>query len=129
GSLVAPARLDGDDLVADGDRAVREDVRVEPRAVDELLDDPRPRHLLEVEARLAEHDAVALDRADPELLPHEVVEARTRDRHLPVRRARLEAGPANDVALDQRQSQPRTGAVGEEVAVAVEPLAGDRVDD
>jgi hypothetical protein len=54
------------DRVADGDPAVVEDVRVEPAAVEQLLDDPRPRHLLQMQARLADLDAKALDFADPE---------------------------------------------------------------
>ena len=52
-----------DDLVADRDRSVAQDVRVESGAVDEVIDDPRTGHLLEMEAGLAELDAVALDRS------------------------------------------------------------------
>src|SRR2546429_8507465 len=66
--------VDGD-AVADGDASVREDVRVEPAAVEEILDDPRPRHRLEVQARLADRHAEAFHVAHPEPPPHEVVPA------------------------------------------------------
>jgi hypothetical protein len=45
-----------------------------PSAVDELLDDSRPRHRFEVLARLASLDAVTLDRADAEALTNESVQ-------------------------------------------------------
>src|SRR5262249_14432045 len=113
------------DLVADRDRAVGEDVGVDAGAMDELLDDPRPRHLLQVEARLAELDAVALDRPDEEALADQVVEAGAAHRQLTSRATRRQADVLDDVLLHQRQRLARLGAVGEVVAVAFEPLARD----
>src|ERR671933_1066963 len=84
--------LERDDLVADGDRAVGEDVGVDACAVGELLDDPRPRHRLEVLARLAELDAVALDLADAEAPSDEVGEPDAAGGDLPPRLAGCEAG-------------------------------------
>jgi len=51
--------------VAHADLAIGQDVGVEPAAVDEILDDPGPGQLLEMQARLAEFDAGTLDIADP----------------------------------------------------------------
>src|SRR4051812_22422646 len=73
------------DVVADADRAVVQDVRVQAGAVDHLLDDPRPRERLQVGARLAELDAEALDLADAEALPDEVVQAHAADDDLAAR--------------------------------------------
>ena len=66
--------LDGRDRVADADLAVREDVGVQPAAMDEGLDHTGLRHRLEGRARLAELDAVALDVADAEALADERVD-------------------------------------------------------
>src|SRR5205085_8217192 len=99
---------------------------VDARAVSELLDDPGPRHRLEVLARLAELDAVALDLADAEALPDEVAEPDAARRHLPPRLARCEAGRLDVLRLDQRERLARLRARRAEVTVALEPLAGDR---
>ena len=53
--------LSGCNPVAYADLAIGQDVGVEPAAVDEVLDDPRPGQLLQMQARLAEFDARALD--------------------------------------------------------------------
>jgi len=50
--LKASGVTERDDLVADRDPAVRDDVGVQAGAVDEFLDDPGPGHLLEVQAGL-----------------------------------------------------------------------------
>src|SRR5437870_4127088 len=84
-ALASLAPLLGGDRVADGDRAVGEDVRVEARAVDEVVDDPRARERLEMQARLAELDAVALDLADAEALADEIVEPHPAHRQLSAR--------------------------------------------
>jgi len=55
--------------VAHRDVTVVEDVGVEPGPMDQLLDDPRPRQLLQVQARLAQLDPQALDLTDPKRLP------------------------------------------------------------
>ena len=51
--------------VAHENRSVGQDVRVQSVAVDEILDDARPGEALQVQARLADLDADALDVADP----------------------------------------------------------------
>ena len=45
-----------DDGVAHRDLTVVEDVGIEPGPVDQLLDDPRPCQLLQVQARLTQLD-------------------------------------------------------------------------
>jgi hypothetical protein len=115
------------DRVADGDPAVVQDVGVEPAAMDQLLDDPRPRHLLKVSARLADLDTEALDVAHPEALADQIVQPHPAHHHLT---ARLGAGEPNILQhfrLDQRQRLAGLGALVVEVAVAHEPLARQRV--
>jgi hypothetical protein len=58
--------LPGGDRITNADLAVGQDVGIEPAAVDEILDDPRPRQLLQMQARLAQLDAGTLDTPDPE---------------------------------------------------------------
>src|SRR5205823_14719123 len=96
--------------------------------VDELPRDPRPRHLLQVRARLAELDGVALDLADAEALADQVVEPQAARRQLPPCRARQEADVLHGLLLDERQRPPRLGAVREVVAISLEPLAGNGPD-
>src|SRR5262249_17214912 len=62
------------DLVADGDRARRHDVGVEAAAVEEVVDDAGPRERLQVQTRLAQLDAEALDGADHEAPADEIVQ-------------------------------------------------------
>ena len=57
--------------VAQGNRSVGQDVRVQSVAVDEILDAAGPGEALQVQARLADLDADALDIADPEALAGE----------------------------------------------------------
>ena len=94
--------------------------------MDEVVDDPGPRQLLQVETRLAELDAVALHVADPEALANQVVQAYAAHGHLAARLARREADVGDDLVLDERQRLAGPGTVRAEVTVAVEPLAGDR---
>src|SRR5262249_24846560 len=60
--------------VADRDDAVRKDACVKATAVDEVLDQARPDHRLQVQAWLAELDAVTLDLTDLEALADQAVE-------------------------------------------------------
>ena len=71
------------DGVAHRDPTVVEDVGGEPGPVDQLLDDPRPRQLLQVQARLAQLDPQALDLADPKAPADQVVEAHAPHHDLP----------------------------------------------
>src|SRR5690242_2541653 len=114
-----------DDFVADADHAVAENVGVDPGAMCELPDDPRPRHRLEVQARLAELDAVALDVADAEALPDEVVQPHAADGQLPSRLPRREADSLDLLGLHERQRLARLRPVRAEVAVALEPPPGE----
>ena len=66
---------DEGDRIADRDRPRAEDVGVQPAAVHEVVDDPGPRQRLQVKARLAELDALALDLPDEEALADELVQA------------------------------------------------------
>ena len=63
-----------DDGVAHRDPTVVEDVGIEPGPVDQLLDDPRPRQLLQVQARLAQLDPEALNVTDPKALANKMTE-------------------------------------------------------
>lgn len=114
--------------VTNGDLAISQDVGVEPAAVDEFLDDPRPRHLLQMQARLAEFDAETLDISDPKAPADQLVEPHTPYDHLT---ARLSAGQANVLQrfrLDQRQRLAGLCALPAEVAVAPESLARECAD-
>ena len=83
-------------------------------------------------ARLAQLDAFALDVADAETLSDELVGVDAANEHVaPARRGRqrdvLLLEPLERLCGDQRQRLPgRCPAVVVEVAVAVEPLAGER---
>src|SRR5438067_458382 len=112
-----------DDLVADRDRAVGEDVRVDARAMGQLLDDPRPGHRLEMPTRLAELDAVALDLADAEALADEPVEVDAAGRHLPTRRAVRKPDGLDLLRLDERERLAGLRAALAVVPVALEALS------
>ncbi len=90
-----------------------------------VLDEPRPCHRLEVGARLAQFDAEALDATDAEALADEVVEPHAAGRHLTACRSGLESCALDLLGLDESQRLAGLRAVGEEVAVTLEPLAGD----
>jgi len=75
----------GRNPVAHADLAIGQDVGIEPAAVDEVLDDPRPGQPLQMQARLAEFDAGALDIADPETPAHQIIEPHAPDDHLAAR--------------------------------------------
>ena len=62
-----------DDGVAHRNATVVEDVSIEPGPVDQLLDDPRPCQLLQVQARLAQLDPEELDVTDPKALADQVL--------------------------------------------------------
>ena len=73
----------------------------------ELVDDPRARQRLEVQARLAELDAEALDLADAEALADEVVQPHAADDDLPARLRPGEADVLEHLGLDQRERAAR----------------------
>jgi len=117
--------------VADGDLAIGEDVGVEPAAVDEFLYDPGPRHLLQVQARLAEFDAETLDIADPKAPADQLVEPHAPHDYLTARLSAGQAGFLQRFGLDQGQRLAGLCALPAEVAVAAESLArqcADRLD-
>src|SRR5262245_27187811 len=120
--------IERDDLVADRDPAVRDDVRVQAALVHELLDDPRPRQLLQVQTGLADHDAVALDLADAEPLADQVVQAHAADGELAAGLALRQPGAGDDLGLNEREREARPRSLREEVAVAFEALAGEGLD-
>ena len=119
-------RLELDDRIAEADDAAHEDVGVDPGPMGELLDDPRPRHLFQVPARLAELHAEALDLADPEALADEAVHVHVAHGHLPASLSRLEPHVLDDLGRDERQRLARRGSVGMEMTIAFEPLPGNR---
>ena len=75
--------LELDYWIADADDATHEDVGIDPCPMSELLDDPRPRHLLQMSTRLAELHTEALDLADPEAFANEAVHIHVAHSHLP----------------------------------------------
>ncbi len=118
--------LFGGNPVAHADLAISQDVGVEPAAMDEVLDDPRPGQLLQMQARLAEFDADALDIADPETPADQIIEPHSPDDHLA---ARLRSGQAHVLqclGLDQRQRLARLRAIGAEVPIAPESFTRER---
>ena len=93
--------------------------------MDELVDDPRAGHRLEVQARLAELDADALDVADQEALADEVVQPHAANDDLPARLRARQPDVLERLGLDQRQRPAGPLALRAEVAVALEPAPGD----
>jgi hypothetical protein len=69
--------------ITDADDAADEDVGIDPGAMGELLDDPRPRHLLQMTARLAELHTEALHLADAEAFADEAVHVHVAHGELP----------------------------------------------
>src|SRR5262249_33719910 len=108
-SVVVSMLLLLSDLVANGDRPVGQDVRVDPGPVNQLLDDSGPRQLLQVKARLAELDAETLDLADSETLANEVVQAHAASGELPPGPARRQGDVLDNLLLDERQGIPSRG--------------------
>src|SRR6266545_7086518 len=139
GSTCAQATLTGwcmsvrrDDLVADRDLAVRENVGVQATAMREALDDARLREALEVLARLTELDADAIDVADAEALADERIEVDPAREHVAARFSARHVDPAlrgerlERLGRDQGECAAGLGAVLEVVAIADEALAGVR---
>jgi len=117
--------LELDHRIADADDATHEDVRIDPCPMGELLDDPRPRHLLEMPTGLAELHTETLDLADPEALADEAVHIHVADGHLPASASRRKSDVLDDLGGDERQRLARPSSVGAEMTVAFEPLPGN----
>jgi hypothetical protein len=81
-------RLELDYWVADADHAAHEDVGIDPCPMSEVLDYPRPRHLLQMQTRLAELYTEAFDLADPEAFANEAVHIHVAHSYLPASRSR-----------------------------------------
>jgi hypothetical protein len=114
--------------VAHADLAIGQDVGVEPAAVDEILDDPGPGQLLEMQARLAEFDVGTLDISDPEPPADQIIEPHSPDDHLAARLRPGQAHVLQRLSLDQRQCLARLRAIGAEVPIAPEPFTRERRD-
>src|SRR4051794_16271258 len=82
------------DGIADGDLPAADDVRAQAAAVHEPAQDATLGQLGEAVARLAQLDALALDRADPEAAPDQGVEVNAAREHVASRRLvrELDAG-------------------------------------
>ena len=121
-----------DDAVAERDLAVAEDVRAETGAVDERADDPRPREPLEVGARLGQPASDAFSRPDGEAPADERVQRDAARDDVPARLLPRQVDFLERLLLDERQLVPATaaaeGSPAVEVAVALEPAAGDGAD-
>src|SRR4051812_35030537 len=76
-------RLELDYRIADADDATHEDVGIDASPMSQLLDDPRPSHVLQMPTRLAELYTEALDLADPEAFADEAVHIHVAHSHLP----------------------------------------------
>jgi hypothetical protein len=101
---------------------VREDAHVAEEG-----DQPRPRHQLQLQARLAELDAVALDISDHESLADHVVEPYAAHGQLAAGLTRVEADVCQDFVLDERQRPAGRRPRRLELAVALQPLPGARL--
>src|SRR5882724_9525153 len=118
--------LFGRNPVAYADLAIYQDVGVEPAAVDEVLDDPRPGQLLQMQARLAEFDTGAHDIADPETPADQIIEPHSPDDHLSARLRPGQARVLQRLGLDQRQRLARLRAIGAEVPISPKPFTRER---
>ncbi len=118
-------RLELDYWIADADDATHEDVGIDPSSMSQLLDDPRPRHLLQMPTRLAELYTEALDLADPEPFADEAVHVHVAHRHLPASLSRHQSDVLDDLGGNERQRLAWRGSVGMEMTVAFEPLSGN----
>src|SRR2546430_16945540 len=87
------------DRIADSDRPVAQDVRVDAGTVHELAHEARAGELLQVRAGLAQLHAVAEDIAAEEPPADQVVEAYATDGELAARRAPREPGVLSDLRL------------------------------
>src|SRR3954469_25975443 len=92
----------------------------------EVLDQARARHLLQVQARLAELHAVTLDVAHGEALADEVVQPHAAHGELPPRRAGCKVGVVDGLALDELERLAGLRSRRKEVPVAYESLPADR---
>src|SRR5437763_97206 len=126
-------------LVADPDRAAPDYVRPQPPAIDQAAQNAGPGQLLEVAAGLAQLDPDALDLADAEAAPDQVVQGDSAGHHVAadlVRRqldARVREQPLERLRLEQRQVAAglvdlRPGPLAAVIAVAADPAAGHDVD-
>jgi hypothetical protein len=96
-------RLELDYWITDADDAADQDVGVDSRAVGERLDDPGPRHFLEMPTRLAEFDAEAFDLADAEVFANEAVDIDVAHGHLPSSLTRLESDLFHNIGCNERK--------------------------
>jgi len=117
--------LDDSNLVADGDGSAAEDVGVDARAVEEVLDQSWTRHRFQMAAGLTEAHGEAFHVTDPEPLTEEVVQADVADGDLPAGVARLEARVGHGFLLHERQGMAGVGSAGVEVPVPFEAFSGD----
>jgi hypothetical protein len=96
-------RLELDYWIAEADDAAHEDVGIDPCPMSELLDDPRPRHLLQMPTRLAELHTEALDLADPEAFANEAVHIHVAHSHLPASLSRHQSYVLDDLGGNECQ--------------------------
>jgi hypothetical protein len=96
-------RLELDYWIAEADDAANEDVGIDPCPMSELLDDPRPRHLLQMPTRLAELHTEALDLADPEAFANEAVHIHVAHSHLPASLSRHQSYVLDDLGGNECQ--------------------------
>jgi hypothetical protein len=113
--------------VSDRDRATGDDVRAQAAAVNEVFDDAGASHLLQVQAWLADLSTDALHLADVEALADQVVEPDAAGHDLASGLRASEADVLEHLGFDKGQRLAGLGAVGEELPVALQALAGDRV--
>src|SRR5690242_6973178 len=123
GANEGPMRLELGHGVTDPNDPADEDVGIDPSPMGELLDDSRPRHLLQVPTRLAELHAQALDLPDAEALADEGVHVDVAYGDLPSRFSRLQSDALDLLGCDERQRLARRSSIGMEMAVSFQPLA------
>src|SRR5215467_10600405 len=91
--------------------------------MNQVLDDAGTGELLQVQARLTELDANALNAADPESLAHEIIEPDAAHDHLPAGFRAAQADILVRLGLDQGQCPARSRSLLAELAVSLKSLA------
>jgi len=91
----------------------------------QLLDDPRPGHLLEMTTRLTKFNAEALNLANAKALTYKGVDIHITHGQLPSSITGSQSDLLDNLGCDERERLTRRRSVGVEMPVAFEPFSGD----
>ena len=107
------------------DDTTGQDVSVDSGAMGQLLDDPRPGHLLEMTTRLTELHAKALHLANAKALTYKGVDIHITHGQLPSSIPGPQSDLFDDLGCNERDRLTRRSSAGVEMPVAFEPFSGD----